>query len=357
MKTLLISTGLIAILFFALSAVEAQQADPAATVKWRSDPTEFVRLVMSGNLGLRPSASGVPSVPVSETVRQQIIGASVTWTVIRRASPFPNGPRTLLIAPIEQDKQVSGLLLLMPRRAVGDDEVCEVPYQNTAINGAVEILGKIANFQAGVRPDGNIVVVVEVIEVSGCEARPAVLQPDLVGRWDFKRTSAPRIRSDNRLLDISRDVSCDQEGFACYTYQPPLVASDKEPPRKWIIAIKGSQVVICMSGCVFSCAGSLTDKGQIRGQCQFIGMPAGDFTLSQLRNEAQEPLESKDKVSEPPGSKSNPVRGDGPRGERQYLKRLRCPDGKRPQYDRVGSFPGGPYGNILDEYRVKCEMV
>jgi hypothetical protein len=60
------------------------------------------------------------------------------------------------------------------------------------------------------------------------------------------------------------------------------------------------------------------------------------------------------KISGALGTKTNPVRCEGPRGERQYLSRLRCPDGERPGFSRIGSFGVGPYGNILDGYRVKC---
>ena len=61
------------------------------------------------------------------------------------------------------------------------------------------------------------------------------------------------------------------------------------------------------------------------------------------------------KVSGALGTKTNPVRCEGPRGERQYLNRLRCPDEKAPKFSRIGSFGLGPYGNILDGYRVQCE--
>ena len=65
--------------------------------------------------------------------------------------------------------------------------------------------------------------------------------------------------------------------------------------------------------------------------------------------------ESAKKVSGALGTETNPVRCEDPKGERQYLSRLRCSDGKRPEYSRIGSFGVGPYGNILDGYRVKCE--
>ena len=65
--------------------------------------------------------------------------------------------------------------------------------------------------------------------------------------------------------------------------------------------------------------------------------------------------ESPKKVSGALGTETNPVRCEDPKGERQYLSRLRCADGKRPAFSRIGSFGVGPYGNILDGYRVKCE--
>lgn len=57
----------------------------------------------------------------------------------------------------------------------------------------------------------------------------------------------------------------------------------------------------------------------------------------------------------PLGSEQNPVRADMPGGQRAYLNRLRCADGKRPAYQRVGSFGVGVYERIIDGYEVKCE--
>lgn len=56
----------------------------------------------------------------------------------------------------------------------------------------------------------------------------------------------------------------------------------------------------------------------------------------------------------PLGSKDNPVRVDGPLGERAYLGRLRCADGNAPDFDRDGSVGSGPYGYIMDLYSVRC---
>lgn len=57
-------------------------------------------------------------------------------------------------------------------------------------------------------------------------------------------------------------------------------------------------------------------------------------------------------VSGPLGSASNPVRCFDPSGERDYLDRLRWKDGFVPEFNRVGSFGEGPYGNVLDKYVV-----
>lgn len=43
-----------------------------------------------------------------------------------------------------------------------------------------------------------------------------------------------------------------------------------------------------------------------------------------------------------------------PGGQRAYMERLKCSDGTRPKFTRVGSFGKGPHGNILDGYDVKC---
>ncbi|WP_086608036.1 hypothetical protein [Erythrobacter donghaensis] len=57
----------------------------------------------------------------------------------------------------------------------------------------------------------------------------------------------------------------------------------------------------------------------------------------------------------PLGSQENPVRADMPGGQRAYLSRLRCADGNRPTFDRVGSFGVGVYGRIIDGYEVLCD--
>lgn len=56
----------------------------------------------------------------------------------------------------------------------------------------------------------------------------------------------------------------------------------------------------------------------------------------------------------PLGSEGNPVRAQMPAGEREYLSRLRCPDGTPPTFERLGSVGLSPYGAIMDVYSVQC---
>ncbi|WPZ03843.1 hypothetical protein T8S45_13590 [Blastomonas marina] len=54
------------------------------------------------------------------------------------------------------------------------------------------------------------------------------------------------------------------------------------------------------------------------------------------------------------GSETNPVRVQGPKGERAYLDRLRCADGSAPAYERRGSGSARGDGHIVDFYDVTC---
>lgn len=58
----------------------------------------------------------------------------------------------------------------------------------------------------------------------------------------------------------------------------------------------------------------------------------------------------------PLGTKENPVRAEGVEGEYLYLARLRCPEGKPPVVDRMGSAGEmSPHGSIMDIYNVVCD--
>jgi hypothetical protein len=60
-------------------------------------------------------------------------------------------------------------------------------------------------------------------------------------------------------------------------------------------------------------------------------------------------------LSGPLGGRENPVRAKGVFGQRDYLARLRCKNGRAPEFERAGSIGTGPYGKILDLYTLHCE--
>lgn len=64
--------------------------------------------------------------------------------------------------------------------------------------------------------------------------------------------------------------------------------------------------------------------------------------------------EVEEAAAHPLGSKDNPVRAQGPQGQRAYLARLRCANLERPAFERLGSVGDSRYGNIMDLYRVTC---
>ncbi len=59
-------------------------------------------------------------------------------------------------------------------------------------------------------------------------------------------------------------------------------------------------------------------------------------------------------AGKPLGSAQNPVRANMPAGQRAYLSRLRCANGRVPTFQRMGSYGAGPYGSIIDGYEVLC---
>lgn len=86
-------------------------------------------------------------------------------------------------------------------------------------------------------------------------------------------------------------------------------------------------------------------------------------TLNAMRAEQGLPTSpSADQVDEiatsvaalPLGTMANPVRAVGPTGQRAYLSRLRCTDGQRPDFHRLGSYGAGIYGRMIDGYEVTC---
>lgn len=57
---------------------------------------------------------------------------------------------------------------------------------------------------------------------------------------------------------------------------------------------------------------------------------------------------------QPLGSERNPVRVNGPQGERTYIARLRCADGTPPQVGQRANTGVGAFGTIVDVYPLDC---
>lgn len=56
----------------------------------------------------------------------------------------------------------------------------------------------------------------------------------------------------------------------------------------------------------------------------------------------------------PLGSMENPVRVGGPNGERGYIARLRCADGRSPRVGNRSNAGVGVFGTIVDVYPLDC---
>ncbi|MCU0729736.1 MAG: hypothetical protein MUF41_06525, partial [Sphingopyxis sp.] len=82
----------------------------------------------------------------------------------------------------------------------------------------------------------------------------------------------------------------------------------------------------------------------------FNRMLAGQSQLSgaALERRVAEP------ARHPLGSPQNPVRAESPVGQRAYLSRLRCANGRAPTFSRAGNVGFGVFGNIVDRYVVEC---
>ncbi|HMO76382.1 MAG TPA: hypothetical protein PKD99_15330 [Sphingopyxis sp.] len=98
------------------------------------------------------------------------------------------------------------------------------------------------------------------------------------------------------------------------------------------------------------------------GLCAAMPAPAlaGDYLSDMLSGKSavkgkklKKAIEQAD--THPLGSEANPVRAAMPPGQRAYLSRLRCADGQKPEFERMGSMGIGPFGNIVDGYSVRCE--
>ncbi|MET0370426.1 MAG: hypothetical protein ABW039_03510 [Sphingobium sp.] len=106
-------------------------------------------------------------------------------------------------------------------------------------------------------------------------------------------------------------------------------------------------IVSLLSGCLaFAPAVANAQKDSMASLMQALGMNG----LS--REELEKAIRNAD--AHPLGSDKNPVRVSSPAGERAYLSRLICADGRHPGFERGGSTGMGPFGTILDVYAVDC---
>ena len=92
-----------------------------------------------------------------------------------------------------------------------------------------------------------------------------------------------------------------------------------------------------------ACATTTTDDAPLRGGIFGPAMEPGEMDRT-IAAAAVHPL----------GSEKNPVRVNMPGGERFYLERLRCANGRAPAFARSGSVGIGVYGNVIDLYGVQC---
>ena len=106
--------------------------------------------------------------------------------------------------------------------------------------------------------------------------------------------------------------------------------------------MKAIPLLIALGLSVAACAGG-TSSGDDPFAEMFSGVPAGRSDAIAARI-----------AHHPFGSAENPIRVNMPPGERDYLSRLRCADGRTPTFQRVGSMGIGPYGQVIDGYQVDC---
>src|SRR5262245_9359967 len=105
------------------------------------------------------------------------------------------------------------------------------------------------------------------------------------------------------------------------------------------------KALLTMAVLLGGCASREASDGDVIAQ-MLAGRAPKALTAEQLARVQKNPL----------GSKENPVRVQGVEGEYRYLARLRCPEGKPPVVDRIGSAGDpSPYGSIMDIYNVVCD--
>ena len=101
-------------------------------------------------------------------------------------------------------------------------------------------------------------------------------------------------------------------------------------------------LLLCAVGALTGCA-----SAEGSGEASFIDMMGGSSASEATRIAAR--LQGK-----PLGSADNPIRTYMPEGQRAYLARLRCADGKTPGIFPRGQGGIGAYGSLVDLFAVDC---
>ena len=97
------------------------------------------------------------------------------------------------------------------------------------------------------------------------------------------------------------------------------------------------------------------------GAMPVVGQPVDSERMLEAMMQGRSPMDDAalarriaEAEKHPLGSPENPVRAEMPQGQRAYLARLRCADGKAPRFNRVGNVGPGIYMSIVDLYDVDC---
>lgn len=105
-----------------------------------------------------------------------------------------------------------------------------------------------------------------------------------------------------------------------------------------------SLCILLMAGCATNKQASETSSQETSPRDLMIGLMGKAPPEPDMQEVNRYPL----------GSKYNPVRVNGPKGEQDYMGRLVCANGDDAKFERSGSAGKGPYGFVLDRYKIVC---
>lgn len=112
-----------------------------------------------------------------------------------------------------------------------------------------------------------------------------------------------------------------------------------------LMSSRSHWLLVLAAGLALAACATTSEAGDNDDLSSLFGSPLKGAKLEAAVNAA---------AAHPLGSERNPVRVNMPVGEHAYLARLRCSDGSAPKFERGGSVGTGPYGTIMDVYRVRC---